>query len=182
MLICGADPGLDGALAFLDPASQRITAMIGMPALKLAKGKGSKREIQARTLVVMVEEALPIWSPEMPPVQVFLECVSSSPQMGNVSAFQFGRWYGYIEMLAAAWGWPVEYPTPTEWKRALKVRAEKDDARSRACQLMPRDVALWTPQRNVFDSKQAAGRAEAALIALFGARKLGLVNGQLLVS
>ncbi len=169
MLIAGVDPGLDGAIAFLDPATRRIVAMIGMPVLELGKGKGTKREIQARLLVVMVSEIITAQYPNAIDVQMFLERVSSSPQMGPVSAFQFGRWYGYPEMLAACFGWPIEYVTPTKWKKALNVPAEKDDARARASQLMPMDADLWIPKRNVFNSKQASGRAEAALIAMYGA-------------
>ncbi len=178
MLIAGVDPGLDGAIAFLDTAPRRIVAMIGMPALKLGKGKGTKREIQARTLVVLVQEALADRYPA--DVHMFLERVSSSPQMGSVSAFQFGRWYGYPEMIAACFGWPIEYVTPTKWKKTLNVPAEKDDARARASQLMPMDADLWTPKRNVFDSKQASGRAEAALIAAYGAQVISSARAQLI--
>src|SRR6266702_3361153 len=98
MLICGIDPGLDGALAFIDSASLRIVAMIGMPTLILGKSKGTKREISARSLVVEIEREL-----DQPVVyQVFLERVASSPQMGVTSAFQFGRGYGIIEGVLAA--------------------------------------------------------------------------------
>ncbi len=163
-LILGIDPGLNGALAVLDPASLRIVAMLGMPAMRLGKAKGSKLEVSARTLVVMIErEALPAVA------NVFLERVSSSPQMGVTSAFQFGRGYGVIEGVIAALGWPIEYVTPAKWKKALRVPAEKDDARARACEIMPRDSELWTPRRGVMNQKQASGRAEAALIAMYGA-------------
>lgn len=54
-LVAGCDPGLDGAIAFLDPALLRVIAMLGMPAFRLGKTKGSKREISIRTLVVMID-------------------------------------------------------------------------------------------------------------------------------
>src|SRR6266700_4929224 len=172
MLICGIDPGLDGALAFIDSASLRIVAMIGMPTLTLGKSKGTKREISARSLVVEIERELDQPMP-LSVDQVFIERVASSPQMGVTSAFQFGRGYGIIEGVLAALEWPVEYVSPRVWKTALHVPAQKDDARARACQLLPRDAELWTPRRKVMDQKQASGRAEAALIALYGVRVMG---------
>jgi crossover junction endodeoxyribonuclease RuvC len=182
MLICGADSGLDGALAFLDPTTLRIVAAISMPAMKLGKGKGSKREISARTLVIEIERLARQHIDETdrqfrwPNVHAFLERVSSSPQMGRTSAFQFGRGYGTLEGIIAAFGWPIEYVTPAKWKKALRVPAEKDDARNRACQLWPLDAEHWTPRRGVMTQAQSYGRAEAALIALYGARLLAIQN------
>jgi crossover junction endodeoxyribonuclease RuvC len=170
MLIGGIDPGLDGALAFLDPATMRIAAMIGMPAMKLGKSKGSKREISARTLIVEIERE--IISPGFIVQHVYLERVQSSQQMGVTSAFRFGLGYGVIIGVIAALGWPIEYVTPQKWKKALRVPAEKDDARERACQLLPRDAELWTPRRLVMNALQSSGRADAALIALYGATRL----------
>lgn len=99
-----------------------------------------------------------------------------SREKAVTSAFQFGRGYGMIEGIVAALGWPIEYVTPQKWKKALGVPADKDDARARACQMMPQDSHLWTPQRGVFDKQQASGRADAALICLFGARSLGVAK------
>jgi crossover junction endodeoxyribonuclease RuvC len=175
MLVCGCDPGLDGALAFIEPTTLRIARMIGMPALKLGKGKGSKREISVRTLVVEIEREIVGLGVD---VHVYLERVQSSPQMGVTSAFQFGRGYGAVEGVIAAFGWPIEYVTPKKWKNALKVPVEKDDARARACQLLPRDAEHWTPQRLVMNQPQASGRAEAALIALYGVRDLAVLTGR----
>lgn len=170
MLVCGVDPGLSGALAFLDSETMRIAAMITMPAMKLGKAKGSKREISARTLVVELERE--ILSLGLTVSHVYLERVQSSPQMGVTSAFQFGRGYGAVEGVIAALGWPLEYVTPNKWKTALRVPTEKDDARHRAEQLLPRDAEHWTPKRLVMNQEQASGRAEAALIALYGVRDL----------
>lgn len=174
MLIAGCDPGLDGAIAFLDATTMRFAAVLGMPAMKLGKGKGTKREISIRTLMIGIEREN-VGSVGL----VFLERVSSSPQMGVTSSFQFGRCYGAIEGAIAALGWPIEYVTPAKWKKALGVPAEKDDARNRATQLLASDAALWTPQRGVMNKEQASGRADAALIALYGVWTLaGIVTGK----
>jgi hypothetical protein len=172
MLIGGCDPGLTGAIAFYDSDSHAIVAMVGMPALRLAKGKGSRREISPSTLVTLLWQEVGGLRPLVR--QMFIERVSASPQMGVTSAFQFGRGYGLIEGIIAAIEWPIEYVTAAKWKKALNVPADKDDARARACHLLPRNADLWTPKRGVFDAQQASGRAEAALIALYGARTLAL--------
>ncbi len=179
MLIGGCDPGLTGALAFYDTASGRIVAMIGMPAMRLAKGSGSKREISPQTLIALIRQELGDFERTQVDA-IFLERVSASPQMGVTSAFQFGRGFGMVEGIIAALDWPIEYVTPPKWKKALNVPADKDDARARACQLLARDAGLWTPQRGVFDKQQASGRAEAALIALYGGRVSVTFRGEAL--
>ncbi len=172
MLIAGADPGLDGAIAFLDTATMRFVAVVSMPALTLGKGKGAKRNISMRSLAVQIAHEL---IDREPPDCLFLEDVSSSPQMGVTSAFSFGRSFGGIEGIAAVFDWPIRYVSPAKWKRALGVPAQKDDAINRATQLLSRDAALWVIKRGNINAKQASGRAEAALIALYGARSLGAV-------
>jgi crossover junction endodeoxyribonuclease RuvC len=168
MLIAGIDPGLDGAICFMDASACSVVAIIGMPTLTLAKGKGSKREISARTLAIEIGRQLD----DRPVGHAFLERVASSPQMGVTSAFNFGRGYGVIEGIIAGLGWPLTYVTPQKWKAFLGVPRDKDDARAKACQLLAPHAELWTPRRGVFDSAQASGRAEAALIALYGCRTL----------
>ncbi len=187
MIVCGIDPGLDGALAFLDPVNSRVVAMIGMPAMRLAKGKGSKREISATALVIEIERE--IISRGLIVRQAYLEAASAGvwPRkgiagpargMGVTGAFKFGRGYGNVEGCIAAFRWPIEYVTPAKWKKAMHVPAEKDDARNRACQLMPLDAELWTPRRLVMNQEQASGRAEAALIALYGVRAVAGFAGE----
>jgi hypothetical protein len=54
---------------------------------------------------------------------------------------------------------------PRRWKSALQVPASKDAARFRASQLLPQAAHLWP-------LKKHDGRAEAALLAVFGGRQL----------
>jgi hypothetical protein len=167
LIICGIDPGDDGAVAFLDPETEGVVSIFSMPALTLAKGKSKKRLISAPTLAVELRRAVP----EGATVKAFLELVNSSPQMGVASSFKFGRGYGVVEGALAVLGWPIaEHVTAAKWKRIMACPAEKDDARNRASQLMPAHTELWTPLRRVMNAEQAGGRAEAALIALYGVR------------
>ena len=64
--------------------------------------------------------------------------------------------------------------TPQRWKKALSLGQGKDAARARASQLLPAHAHYW---QRVKDD----GRAEAALIAVYGQRTLaGHVNAQAL--
>jgi crossover junction endodeoxyribonuclease RuvC len=51
---------------------------------------------------------------------------------------------------------------PQVWRKVAKVRGGKDASRMRACELFPRDAALFARVKD-------DGRAEAALIAWAGA-------------
>lgn len=166
MIIVGIDPGLTGAFAFYNTESKAIFHTFSMPTDTLAKGKGTRREISWPVAYhwITLSLAKTISTVE----RAFIERVSSSPQMGVTSAFNFGRTYGGLESLIAALHWPAEFVTPAKWKKSLAVPADKDDARHRASQLMPRCVEHWTPQRGVMTKEQAGGRAEASLLCIYG--------------
>ena len=56
---------------------------------------------------------------------------------------------------------PMTLVTPVTWKAKLKVSRNKDNARYRASQLMPRFAHFWARRSD-------DGMAEAALIAFYG--------------
>jgi crossover junction endodeoxyribonuclease RuvC len=161
MLVAGVDPGIRGAVVIYDMETQRVVSSILMPTLELAKAKGTKHWISLPTLRSLLSGFHPRYA--------FVENVASSPQMGVTSAFSFGRSFGGAEGVIAGLGWPYELVAPQRWKKALAVPKDKDDARNRACQLLPHDIHHWTPKRGELTSEQAGGVAEAALIAVYGA-------------
>jgi crossover junction endodeoxyribonuclease RuvC len=168
MLLCGCDPGLDGALAFMDPVT--ATALIhDMPTLLLKRAGKSKREVDAHTLARTWRLARPD--------HVFIELAGAVPRVksegtnrkggqGVSSAFASGKGYGIIIGVLATLEIPYSIVASQVWKKALGVPAEKDGARARASQLMPTLAAQWP-------LKKHHGRAESALLSLYGARTLG---------
>ncbi len=78
--------------------------------------------------------------------------------------FNFGRGYGQIEGVLAALEIPVTLVTPQVWKRSLSVPADKSASRARAAQ-------LWPGLAGTFSRVRDDGRAEAALIGLYGAQQ-----------
>jgi crossover junction endodeoxyribonuclease RuvC len=156
MRIAGIDPGLNGAIAWFD--SGRLAGVDDLPTIEVRKGR---RRIDANALATLVRN--------IAPAHCYLEDVHSMPGDGKVQAFSFGRTAGVIEGVLAALKVPVTPCPPAQWKLALRVPAGKDGARARATQLLPGHSTLW--QR-----KKDDGRAEAAMIGLYGLRSVRLAN------
>lgn len=146
----GVDPGLDGALALLSPDGDLIVH--DMPVFNLK----TKRVVDEYGLARLVDD----WSAQIG--CAWLEQVGVRPGEGAVGAFSFGRGYGILRGVLAANFLTIHDVTPAKWKGALKVRGEKDESRARAAALFPAHGALWP-------LKKHHGRAEAALIAAYGA-------------
>lgn len=68
-----------------------------------------------------------------------LEKVRSSPQMGVVSAFTFGRNYGACRMALTAAGIPFDEVSPVMWQRRMECLSggDKNITKARAQQLFP---------------------------------------------
>ena len=91
--------------------------------------------------------------------KAYIEQVSSSPQMGVVSAFSFGRGYGNLEMALTAAGIPFERVRPQVWQKALgcMTKGNKNVSKRKAQELFP-------------DRKITHATADALLIAEYGRR------------
>ena len=68
-----------------------------------------------------------------------IERVSSSPQMGVVSAFTFGRSYGFLRGLLAGFEIPYSEVSPQKWQAAMACRSkgDKNITKARAQQIWP---------------------------------------------
>jgi hypothetical protein len=92
--------------------------------------------------------------------------------MGASSAFSLGECSMAVKMLATCLGWPVTMIGAAQWKKGFALGPGKGQARLRARELLPEDAHLWTSRRSRVTMQQANGRAEAALLALYGVRSL----------
>lgn len=171
MIIGGADPGAEGAVALLDAETCRVLALIDMPM--------SGTELRVRELALDLVAALDgrrlghLWIERQVPYAGGNQPVRHSRRIGASSAFNLGQRYMALKAIAACHGWPIEIVTAAKWKRFFNLAADKALALDAAGRLLPEDVGFWTVRRGFCTRAQAIGRAEAALIALFGIRALG---------
>ena len=94
------------------------------------------------------------------PCKAYIEQVSSSPQMGVVSAFSFGRGYGNLEMALTAAEIPFERVRPQVWQKELgcMTKGDKNVSKRKAQELFP-------------DRKVTHATADALLIAYYGTKQ-----------
>lgn len=155
-LFLGCDPGKKGALAFLDPVSMDLTC-IDMPLSKTPTGKD---EIDIRALAEILR--IPLGYNRNIAV---IEKVASRPTDGHVGAFGFGLGYGALRMGIIGHGYEDRYVTPPVWKKHFRLSKDKGVSRAYAQTRFPSYAHLFARIKD-------DGRAEAALIALYGAEVL----------
>jgi crossover junction endodeoxyribonuclease RuvC len=146
--ILGIDPGLSGALGFYFPAVGRVC----VEDTPLANG-----EVNAPVLAKRILD----FSPSM----VVLEHVHSMPKQGVSSTFKFGMSFGEVRGVVGALGIPLYLVSPRKWKSHYHLTADKEEARAKAIQLFPQNA-------DRMNRKKHHGRAEAALLAKYGAEVL----------
>ena len=94
-----------------------------------------------------------------PADEAWLEAVHSMPEQGVVSVFSFGEGLGVLKGCLAGARIPRQHVSPATWKGNLGISADKVTAKKQAWRLFPQCHATLTN----------SGKAEAALIGLYGA-------------
>lgn len=154
--VLAIDPGLSGALALY--AGGGVLEVYDVPTLALARNGKAKREVDHYALARIIDDI----AGRYPQAHAIIEQVGSMPGQGVSSVFAFGKVYGVLIGVCAAHFLPISFVTPAVWKRALKVPASKDGARAAASAVFPHHADKWARVKD-------DGRAEAALIAVYGA-------------
>jgi hypothetical protein len=152
--VMGIDPGMSGALAFYFTGYPERVAVEDMPVVA--------GDVDAVTLAKRIAA--------MAPDLVFLERVGAMPGQGVSSTFKFGRSYGVALGVIGAAAIPLHLVTPAKWKGHLRLSSDKEQARAMALRLFP-------ACGEHFKRKKDHGRAEAALIARYGAETMHLIGG-----
>ena len=103
-------------------------------------------------------------STDTSPAYALIERAGAMPGQGSSSGFKYGRAVGAIEAAIALCSIPMEIVEPSVWKRFYKLPGkDKEAARQRA-------IAMFPNQHGLLARKRDHGRAESALIAVFGLR------------
>jgi hypothetical protein len=147
-MICvlGIDPGLSGAIAFYYSSHPHLIAVEDMP---IIAGDVSAADLAARINMVRPDAAI-------------IELVGARPGQGVSSMFKFGKSFGVTIGVCQALKIPTHFVTPQKWKKHFGLGADKDESRMRATE-------YWPDRPELFAKKKHDGRAEAALIARYGA-------------
>jgi len=153
MIILGIDPGLSGALAFLN-VEDGILDIVDMPTVSITRNGKTKNEVSAPMLASVIR-ARQVDS-------AIIEKVGAMRGQGTSSMFSFGRSVGMVEGVLAGLMIPVDYVTPQRWQKSIGVRDGKDGSREIAARLFPAYAAM-------FMRKKDNGRSDAALIAYWAA-------------
>lgn len=154
-LVLGIDPGFNGALVVLDVDGPRLVHYIDMPSLFTRTGK---RYLDLEK----ISDFLDLWKGAVK--FAMLENVHSMPNDGGRQAFSFGEQKGSLTALLSAMKIECRQTPPSVWKPAMGLlSASKSEARKLAMKLIPESRVYFIRARD-------EGRAEAALMALFGKR------------
>lgn len=163
----GIDPGLRGAIATMstgadfrlgDVVSPASLCVIDIPTHELTVNGKKRRHLDKHRL-----RGILLGIGGGASCRAFIEDVHSMPKQGVASSFKFGFVAGAIQQAVVDAGFELTLVPPQVWKRRFGLTADKDAARARASATFPGSAHLWP-------LKQHDGRAEAALIALYGAR------------
>lgn len=157
MIVLGIDPGISGAFAFFNSGKGELL-VVDMPVTIVERNGRTKSEVSPHLVYQIVAGHDINFS--------VVEKVGAMPGQAASGMFQFGRSVGMIEGVLASLSRPVNYVLPQVWRKAANVRGGKDASRARAMELFP-------AYSNLFARKKDDGRAEAALIAYYGAAELG---------
>jgi crossover junction endodeoxyribonuclease RuvC len=154
--ILGVDPGIRGAIVAVDDgATPQLVAAIDIP----VTGTGAKERVDAI--------ALRAWIVTHKPQHAYVERAQAMPKQGASTGFKYGRAVGAIEAVLACCEIAMTVIEPSAWKKLHQLRGgDKEGGRQRALQLFPAQHALLA-------LKRWHGRAESALIALYGAQLIG---------
>lgn len=164
VLVLGIDPGWLGAFALIDSGNpHKILDWRDMPVVYKTVGKNSRPRLDLFGVELLIKRD---FAQHGKLVMATIEDPGVRPSQTGAFAFGFGT--GAIHMALHNAQIRTEIISPKVWKPALRAPKDKREAVTRASELFPEDRELfYGPRGGVID-----GRAEAAMIALYGAKNL----------
>lgn len=146
LCILGVDPGISGALAFYFPRHPERVAVYDAPTVD--------GQINAHQVAALLKQYRP--------GSAVIELVGARPGQGVSSMFKFGVSFGIVCGVIAGAAIPTHLVTPAKWKKHFGLTAEKEKSRALA-------IKTWPACEGSFARVKDDGRAEAALLARYGA-------------
>lgn len=169
--LVGIDPGLTGGIVCLDTdAATMLVAPLPVRTEKRSKGK-TKSFIDEDALTDLVEA----WAPDEAWIEDVFVIGKQGPRDapdrrgdGVVGAFTFGEGKGVLKGVLGALRVPRRYVSPQKWKGLL--RAPSGPGKAAGVKAL---AHTYFPQMAA--QLKSSGKAEAALICLYGCLETGLV-------
>lgn len=156
--ILGIDPGKKGALACVSILGTAV-CLLDMPETsdELAKFIGAHH---VRIKFAVIEEVSSM---------TYIDASGKRRGQGAKASFTFGYGAGVLEGILKAFQIQIIYVKPATWKMLYGLSSNKDESRVLATKKFPKWTAL-------FLRKKDDGRAEAALLALFGVERFSKIG------
>ena len=154
--ILGIDPGLYGALAFVQlVAGTPRVEVFDMPIVSKQVNNISRSRIDKHALADLIANRIHTLR------CVVIEDVHALPKDGPVQAFTFGYGLGLLHGICQVYDLSVVNVPPHVWKSKYGLNADKHKSRAVASRFFPHNASVWSRAKD-------DGRAEAALLGLLG--------------
>lgn len=154
MIVVGVDPGLTGAIAFLDSRGSMVVCDI--PTVEVDGAGMVKRKVDGLALARLVREHCPVSDDAL----VVCEAVRAMPGNAIQTQGSLMRSLGAIEAVFEVLRFPVLMIQPQVWKRHFGLKADKGESLRVARTLYPHCTAISRAKDH--------NRAESLLIAHYG--------------
>jgi hypothetical protein len=156
MILIGIDPGTPVTIAVLSPDGTAILDMIDGERLATFEKKVGRKHASPENNPELIAAALRPYA--VLRAKVAIERVSAMPGQGISSTVRFVGSMYLTQGIAAGLGLPAVRVTPSVWKRAMGLTADKERSRAEA-------LRRWPSRKDLFSRKKDHDRAEAALLA-----------------
>lgn len=155
-IILGIDPGLYGALAFVQliGGTPRVE-VVDMPIVAKQVNGMRRSRIDKSALADLIANRVHTLR------CVVIEDVHALPKDGPVQAFTFGYGLGLLHGICQVYDLTVVNVPPHSWKSKYGLNSDKHKSRAVASRFFPHNASVWSRAKD-------DGRAEAALLGLLG--------------
>lgn len=166
--VIGVDPGSPIAMAIVSPAGNLKAAVSWEHVAIQHMAPNSKKMMWVNEPAVICNQ-LRLWIDKYttkPPVMI-IEGAAPRPGEGLVSACKYVGSQYMLRGIAAGMGLSYQVVAPNKWKRDLNLTGYGEQAKEVA---RAKALATWPMGASLFSRKLDHNRAEAALLALWGAK------------
>lgn len=157
MIVIGVDPGLTGALGMLGHRAEYLRVADIPTMARLGPKAAVKNQVNGAALAELLHGWLEDY--DRNEIAFFIETPIAFPGQHVATIAAAFLTAGIIEGVLSARHFAHQLVRPADWKKALGLSADKDQARTRAIRLYP-DAPLALAKHH--------NRAEALLIARYG--------------